>query len=85
MNAVAPEPVTNAGFTWALGRAVNRPAILPLPEAALRLAFGEMSSIMLASQRVVPRVATSSGYQFRYPSLDSALKAELSALTERAA
>jgi uncharacterized protein (TIGR01777 family) len=75
MNAVSPNPVTNAEFTRALGRALRRPAFLTVPKAALRIAFGEMSEILLASQRVLPRVAERTGYAFKHSSLDAALAA----------
>jgi uncharacterized protein (TIGR01777 family) len=79
MNAVAPQPVTNAEFTQALGRAVHRPAVLlPVPKAVLRVAFGEMSELLLASQRVFPRIAHSTGYTFRHPELARALDAIVS-------
>ena len=77
VNGVAPRPVTNAAFTRALGRAVHRPAFLPVPRVALRVAFGELSDILMASQRVLPGVAERTGYVFRYPELDGALAAVL--------
>jgi uncharacterized protein (TIGR01777 family) len=77
MNAVSPQPVTNAEFTRALGRALHRPAFLSMPKAALRIAFGEMSEVVMASQRVLPRVAESTGYNFRHPGLEGALAAAL--------
>ncbi len=73
VNAAAPNPVTNREFVWSLARALHRPAILPVPAFALRLVLGEMSEIVLASQRVLPRALLQSGYQFRFPDLDSAL------------
>lgn len=73
MNATAPMPVRNSVFTRALASSVGRPAILPVPSLGLRLAFGEMASIMTASQRVVPLAAEKSGFQFRYPTLGDAL------------
>jgi uncharacterized protein (TIGR01777 family) len=85
MNAVAPGPVTNAEFTRALGHALRRPALLRAPEAALRIAFGEMSRIMLASQRVLPAVALRSGYRFKYPALGHALDAIVGKSQPRAA
>jgi uncharacterized protein (TIGR01777 family) len=75
MNVVSPQPATNRDFTRALGRVLRRPVFLSVPKAALQLAFGELSSVLLASQRVVPKVASDSGYAFRYPDLDSALRA----------
>ncbi len=73
MNGVAPRPVTNADFTRALANAVHRPALLPVPRIALRLALGEVSDILLASQRVFPKVAEQSGYAFEHPDLGGAL------------
>jgi uncharacterized protein len=74
LNAVGPEPVTNNQFTRAFAAALGRPAIFPVPKAALRLIFGELASALLASQRVVPHVAVKMGYPFRYASLDDALR-----------
>jgi len=73
MNAVAPRPVTNGDFTRALAHAVHRPAVLPLPRVALRLALGEVSNVLIASQRVFPRVAEHSGYIFEHSGLADAL------------
>jgi uncharacterized protein (TIGR01777 family) len=73
MNATAPEPVRNSEFTKALGHALHRPAILPVPAFALKLGFGEMSTIVIASQRVEPAVAERAGYRFRFTALEPAL------------
>jgi len=73
VNGVAPEPVTNREFTRELARALHRPAFLPVPEMALRVLMGEMSAVLFGSQRVVPKAALASGYQFHYPLLESAL------------
>jgi uncharacterized protein len=73
VNAVAPAPVTNADFTRALGRALRRPTIFPVPAIALKLLFGEMSTVLLDGQRVIPQVAQDAGFQFQYPDLESAL------------
>jgi uncharacterized protein (TIGR01777 family) len=73
LNGVAPNPVINAGFTRALAAAVHRPAIFPVPAFALRLLFGEMSEILLASQRALPQAAERAGFRFRYPELAPAL------------
>ena len=73
VNGVAPAPVTNAAFTLALARAVRRPAVLPMPAFALNVAFGEMSGMLMASQRVMPTAAQRSGYTFSHPDLDEAL------------
>jgi uncharacterized protein (TIGR01777 family) len=73
LNGVAPQPVTNAEFTRTLAHALRRPAIVPAPAPALRLVLGEMSAILLASQRVLPRAALRLGVRFQYPALASAL------------
>jgi uncharacterized protein (TIGR01777 family) len=73
INAVAPEAITNAEFTRRLASALHRPAFIPVPETALRVLMGEMAEVLFASQRVVPKVAMASGYQFRYPQLAAAL------------
>ncbi|MEZ4247777.1 MAG: TIGR01777 family oxidoreductase [Polyangiales bacterium] len=74
-NAVAPEAVTNAQFTKALGRAVKRPTFLPVPRFAAKLAFGSelAEEALLASARVVPRVLSERGFTWRFASLDRAL------------
>jgi uncharacterized protein len=73
MNAVAPTPITNREFTRALAHALHRPAILPAPYFGMRLLFGEFASILFASQRVLPDVATKQGYKFQYPEINTAL------------
>ena len=73
MDAVSPNLVTNADFTAALGHALHRPAVIPVPNFALRVAFGEMAAVLTASQRALPRAAVASGYAFRYPELAGAL------------
>jgi len=75
VNAVAPEPVTMSELCKALGKVLHRPSWLPVPAFALRLVFGELASFMTTGQRVTPKVALDGGYQFRYPRLDSALRA----------
>ena len=75
VNVVAPAPVTNDAFTRTLARVLGRPAILPAPASALRLAFGEMAdALLLAGQRVEPRALAESGYRFRQPDLEDALR-----------
>jgi uncharacterized protein (TIGR01777 family) len=74
INGVAPEPVTNATFTAELGRALRRPTLFPVPAAALRVAFGAMSAVLLGSQRVQPQAAQRLGFAFRHPTLRSALE-----------
>lgn len=75
-NLTAPSPVTNTAFTKTLARVLHRPALVPAPAFALRLALGEMAdALLLASQRVEPVRALAKGYVFRYPTLDAALGA----------
>ena len=75
INAVAPQPVTNLEFTKTLGRVLSRPTILPLPTFAAKAIFGEMADeTPLASTRVLPRALEASGYEFRHPTLDEALR-----------
>jgi uncharacterized protein (TIGR01777 family) len=76
-DAVAPAPVTNAGFTTALGRALRRPTALPAPAAALEVALGEASQVLLASQRVLPQRAAERGFRFACADIDAALATEL--------
>jgi uncharacterized protein (TIGR01777 family) len=73
VNGVSPNPVTNADFTRALAVAVKRPAIFPVPAMALRLVFGEMADVLLASQRVLPKAAEAAGYRFRFSNVGAAL------------
>lgn len=73
LNLTAPEPVTNAELSHALGRVLHRPAVMPVPASALRLLYGEMSVIVLTGQRAIPRRLLEQGYAFRQPALESAL------------
>jgi uncharacterized protein (TIGR01777 family) len=74
VNAVAPEPVTNAVFTATLARALRRPAYLTVPAFLLRATLGEMASeMLLASARVIPAKLREAGFRFEHPRLDSAL------------
>ena len=77
LNAVAPNPVTNSDFTRELAHALRRPAVFPVPEFALRLLFGEMADVLLASQRVAPAAAEAAGFRFRFPQLAPALESLL--------
>jgi hypothetical protein len=72
LNATAPNPVTNRDFTRALAAAVHRPALLPAPEFALKLAFGEGAYVVTEGQRVLPEAALAAGYRFRYPEIAGA-------------
>ena len=74
VNAVSPGAVRNAEFTEALGAALHRPALVPVPALALKLLYGEMASMVLASQHVVPTVAAQSGFQFAWPEINAALR-----------
>jgi uncharacterized protein (TIGR01777 family) len=76
-NGTAPEPVTQREFAKALGRALHRPAFVPTPGFALRLALGEMADVVTTGQRAVPRRALAGGYAFTHPELDAALAAAL--------
>jgi len=74
VNVVAPGPVTNSGFTAALGRALHRPTLMRIPTGALRLAFGPMAEeTILVSQRVMPARLASAGFVFDDPTIDAAL------------
>ena len=75
VNAVAPDPVTNAEFARTLGRVLSRPTFLPLPAFAARFLLGEMAdALLLASTRVHPKRLLETGFQFRQPTLESALR-----------
>ena len=77
VNGSAPEPVTNRDFSKALGRALHRPAIAPVPGLALRALYGEMAEIVTEGQRAVPAAALAAGHAFRHPDLDEALASAL--------
>jgi len=78
VNVTAPAPVRNREFSKALGRALHRPAIAPVPKLALKVMFGEMGEVVATGQRVVPRRAQQLGYQFQHPEIDEALRAAIS-------
>lgn len=73
-NVTAPGPVTNAAFTRALGRALHRPTIIPVPVFALRLLFGELADTLLTGQRAIPLRAQEMGFPFRFAHIDDALR-----------
>jgi uncharacterized protein (TIGR01777 family) len=78
VNATSPEPVTNADFAKTLGRVLSRPAFIPVPRFALELALGGMAGpLLFASTRVNPEKLLDTGFEFAYPSLESALRHEL--------
>ncbi|MFM9966264.1 MAG: TIGR01777 family oxidoreductase [Planctomycetaceae bacterium] len=75
VNAVSPEPLANAAFTKILGRVLHRPTIAPLPAFVVKLMLGEMGDeLLLASTRVLPNRLQETGYQFRCPTLEGALR-----------
>jgi len=74
INATGQHPVTNKEFSKALGRALHRPAIFPIPPFMLKLRFGEVADVLTTGQRVVPAKALALGYQFMFPDIDGALK-----------
>ncbi|HLJ47937.1 MAG TPA: TIGR01777 family oxidoreductase [Bryobacteraceae bacterium] len=75
INVTAPNPVTNGNFTNALAAAMHRPAIFAVPRLALKLMLGEMSEVVLASQRVLPQAALTAGYKFEFSEIGPALDA----------
>jgi len=78
-NGTAPNPVTNREFGATLGSVFNRPALLPAPAAAVKLALGSQMAeeLVLSSTRAVPARVTAAGFKFQYPHLEEALRAEL--------
>ena len=74
-NASTPHPVSNFDFTKALGDALHRPTLIPVPSLALKLAFGEMSSVILDSQKVISKRLPETSYSFEYETIESAFKA----------
>jgi hypothetical protein len=74
LNLAAPQPVTNAELAKTLGRVLHRPTILPVPAFALRLLLGEMAEEVLGSTRLRPQRLLASGYSFRFPELEGALR-----------
>ncbi len=77
VNAASPQAATNREFSRALGRALHRPALAPIPAAAIRLLYGEMAQIVVEGVRMVPGRADELGYAFRHPELDEALRSTL--------
>ncbi|MEU2153786.1 TIGR01777 family oxidoreductase [Streptomyces sp. NPDC019396] len=77
VNLTAPNPLTNREVTEAMGRVLGRPTLFTVPPFALRLAMGEFSDDVLASQRVLPRRLLDSGFEFAHPSIDESIRAAL--------
>lgn len=73
VNVVAPEPIRQAAFQKALGRALNRPSFMPAPAFALRMVLGTFAQEVLSSKRVIPRVLTDAGFEWKWADLDAAL------------
>jgi uncharacterized protein (TIGR01777 family) len=74
VNVTAPNPVSNAELSRALGRVLHRPAVMPVPGAALRLIYGEMASIVTTGQRPLPRRLIELGYLFKFTDVEQALR-----------
>ena len=78
VNVVAPNPVRNSHFATTLGRVLARPALMPVPEIALALMYGEMArATILASQRALPDALAASGFDFKHPTVEGAIRATL--------
>jgi uncharacterized protein (TIGR01777 family) len=77
VNATGPRPVSNRELSKSLGRALKRPAIVPVPGFAVRLLYGGMAMIVLGGQHALPRRAAELGYRYRHPDLDEALRSAL--------
>jgi uncharacterized protein (TIGR01777 family) len=77
VNATAPEPVTNREFSRALGRALHRPAITPVPALAVRTLYGEKAALVIEGRRAIPWRTRQLGYRFRHPDLGEALRSVL--------
>ena len=76
LNVTAPAPLSNRDFARTLGRVLHRPSFMPAPAFALRIVLGEMADgLLLSGQRVLPELAQSQGYSFKYPALEPALRA----------
>ncbi len=73
-NLTAPDPKTNAEFGRTIGRILGRPSLVPLPGFAMRLALGEVSSVVLEGQRVLPKNLQDMGFEYRFPDAESALR-----------
>jgi uncharacterized protein len=74
VNATAPQPVTNDEFGRTLARVMGRPYVFPVPAFAMKLLFGELSTLLLEGQRVLPKAALEHGFEYRYPTLEMALE-----------
>jgi uncharacterized protein len=77
VHATGPQPVSNREFSKAFGRALHRPAVVPVPAFALKILYGGMSKLVLEGQNAVPRRTVELGYRYRHPDLDEALRSAL--------
>ncbi len=77
-NAVSPNPVTNYVFTKTLGKVLHRPTILPIPEFALRIMYGEASSVLTGSKEIYPTALQEKGFVFEYTDIEASLRHQLS-------
>lgn len=78
VNLTAPQPVTNAEFTSAMGKALHRPTVLPAPAIALKIVLGDMAQeMLLEGQKVLPKKLTESGFKFEYPNVLASLEKEV--------
>lgn len=76
-NITAPEPIRNRDMTKIIGKVLRRPTFFPIPKFALRILYGELAEVIMASARVVPQRLLSLGFEFRYPRFEEAFKASL--------
>jgi len=72
-NFVSPNPIRNVDFTKILAKVLKRPALFPVPKFALKLIYGELADVIMASAKVIPRKLLNLGYQFKYPDFETAL------------
>ena len=77
INAIAPMPVSNREFTRTLGKVLRRPTLMPVPRFVLKLLFGELTSVLLGSQRGRPQRLLEAGFKFDYANIESALRSLL--------
>ncbi|GGK87858.1 TIGR01777 family oxidoreductase [Mangrovihabitans endophyticus] len=84
VNVVGPDPVTNAAFADTFARLLHRPAIMPIPPVALRVALGEFAAEATRSQRVMPGALTKAGFTWAHPTIESALRSALAPVSSPA-
>lgn len=74
VNLTSPQPLTNAEFSHVLGRVMNRPDLIPIPDFLFKIIFGEVAMILLEGQRVIPKHLLEMGFQFKFPDIELALR-----------